>query len=337
MGISVKTRKMLWGKAANRCALPSCRRELVMDETETDDPSIIGEECHIIAREDDGPRGNTDFPKVQRDLYSNLILMCNIHHKVIDDQEQFYTVEILKEMKSDHEEWVRNSLNIDEKQIRDELIYSTYIDEWVKRADLDNWEAWTSWLLGSGQPSISKQKLQELEELKVWIFSRIMPNTFIELENSFENFRRVLQDLINTFNLHSIDRGEGLETEKFYKKLDRWDPELNNKLHKEYIFHIDLIMDLTVELTRAANYVCDQIRRYILSDFRLKEGLLVFTTGPFMDMSFKTYKVRYIGDQRTGIPYNNLNQFKKERQNRDYNFGAGADVEESLKLGIEYY
>ncbi|MCT6930520.1 MAG: hypothetical protein M3Z89_20935 [Lysinibacillus fusiformis] len=335
MGINVKTRKMLWGKAANRCALATCRNELVMDETETDDPSIIGEECHIVAREDDGPRGNPDFPKEQRDIYSNLILMCNIHHKIIDDQENFYTVEKLKEIKRDHEEWVRNSLNIDEARIKDELIYSTYVDEWGKMVDLDNWNAWTSWLLGSGQPRISKQKLQELEELKEWLFTRIMPHTFIELENAFENFRRVLQDLINTFNLHSRERGEGLETEKFYK-LDRWDPELNNTLHKEFMFHVDLVMDLTAELTRAANYICDQVRRYLLSDFRLKEGLLVITTGPFMDFSYSTLRVRYTGDQRTGIPYSNLNRFKIERQNRDHYFGAGANVEESLKLGIEY-
>jgi len=335
MGISVKTRKMLWGKAANRCSLASCRKELVMDETETDDSSVIGEECHLIAREDEGPRGNPDFPKEQRDLYSNLILMCNIHHKIIDDQKNFYTIEKLKEMKRDHEEWVRNSLNIDETRIKDELIYSTYIDEWVKMVDLDNWNAWTSWLLGSGQPTIGKQKLQMLEELKEWLFTRVMPHSFIELENSFENFRRILQDLINTFKLHSIERGEELETEKFYK-IDRWDPELNSKLHKEYMFHVDLVQDLTVELTRAANYICDQVRRYILSDFRLKEGLLIITTGPFMDLTFRTYKVRYTGDQRTGIPYSNINQFKIERQNRDYNVGAGANVEEALKLGIEY-
>ncbi|WP_209121170.1 hypothetical protein [Alkalihalobacillus sp. BA299] len=335
MGISVKTRKMLWGKAANRCAFSTCRRELVMDETETDDPSIIGEECHIVAREDDGPRGDADFPKEQRDLYGNLLLLCNIHHKVIDDQEKAYSVDKLKEIKKEHEEWVRNSLDIDEIRIKHELIYSSYIDEWVKRADLDNWEAWTSWLLGSGQPGIGKQKLKELDELKHWIFTRVLPNTLIELENAFENFRRVLSDLINTFSLHAIERGEGLETEKFYR-LDRWDPELNSKLHKEYMFHVDLIMDLTVELTRAGNYVCDQVRRYILSDFRLKDGLLVVTSGPYMDLSFRTHKVRYIGDQRTGIPYTNLNQFKTERQSRDFCFGVGIDVNEAIKMGVEY-
>lgn len=62
----------------------------------------------------------------------------------------------------------------------------------------------------------------------------------------------------------------------------------------------------------------------------------MITTGPFTDLTYWTYKVRYTGDQRTGIPYNNLNQFKIERQNRDYYVGVGANVEEALKLGIEY-
>lgn len=335
MSITVRTRKILWGKSANRCAIPSCRRELVMDETETDDPSVVGEECHIIAREDNGPRGNPNFPIEQRDLYDNLILLCNIHHKVIDDQEQFYSIEKLKEIKKDHEEWVNRALSIDEKKMKDDLIYSAYIDEWVKKVDLDNWNAWTSWLLGSGQPQISKKKFEELDELKDWIFTRIMPGTYIELENSFENFRRVLQDLINTFNLHALDRNGELYTEKFYK-LDHWDPELNSKLHKEYMFHVDLIMDLTTELTRAANFICDQIRRYILSDFGLEKGLLVITSGPYMDFSFKTHKVRYTGKQRAGIPYKNLNTFMYERIDRDFNFGAGSNVEEAIELGIEY-
>ncbi|PFY80043.1 hypothetical protein [Bacillus toyonensis] len=336
MGISVKTRKLLWGKSANRCALSQCRIELVMDEMSTDNPSIIGEECHIIAKEDDGPRGNSNFPKDKRDLYDNLVLMCNIHHKIIDDQEQLYTVEKLKEIKKDHEEWVRNSLSIDEYKMKNELIYSSYIDEWVQRTDLDNWNAWTSWLLSSGQPTIGKKRLEELEELKDWLFSRIMPNTFLELENSLENFRKVLQDFINTFYKHATKRGEIYETEKFYK-LDHWDPDLNKKLHKEFLFHVDLVMDLTVELTRAVNYVCDQVRRYLLPDFRLKEGLSLVTSGPYDDLSFRTHKVRYIGEQRTGIPYKNLEEFKKERDKRDFNFGIGRNVKEAEEFGIEYY
>jgi hypothetical protein len=41
MTISLKTHKMLWGRAASRCAFPGCRRELVMDASPTDDESLI--------------------------------------------------------------------------------------------------------------------------------------------------------------------------------------------------------------------------------------------------------------------------------------------------------
>ncbi|MFA4830486.1 MAG: HNH endonuclease [Thermodesulfovibrionales bacterium] len=80
-----------------------------MDATETDDESLIGEECHIIANSTDGPRGNIS---TQEDLnkYDNLILLCRIHHKIIDDQPNTYTVERLRKIKVTHEKWVRDSL-----------------------------------------------------------------------------------------------------------------------------------------------------------------------------------------------------------------------------------
>ena len=61
MGITSKTRKMLWGKSGNRCAMPDCKKELVVNISEIDNHSIIGEECHIIAQSPDGPRGNKNF------------------------------------------------------------------------------------------------------------------------------------------------------------------------------------------------------------------------------------------------------------------------------------
>src|SRR5208282_508551 len=96
---------MLWGRAANRCAV--CRRELVVDATETDDPSVIGEECHIVAQAVDGPRGDSGLTLERRDVYSNLVLLCNVDHKVVDDQPQHYSVQYLANLKASHEKWVK--------------------------------------------------------------------------------------------------------------------------------------------------------------------------------------------------------------------------------------
>lgn len=86
MPITLKTHKMLWGRAANRCAI--CRMELVMDASETDDEAVVGEACHIVAQKEDGPRGQSPLTQEQRDKYANLILLCNVHHKQVDDHVQ---------------------------------------------------------------------------------------------------------------------------------------------------------------------------------------------------------------------------------------------------------
>ena len=65
MAITDKTRKILWGRSGNLCAI--CRRELVMDATTKDDESVIGDECHMVAREINGPRGNSPLEISQRD------------------------------------------------------------------------------------------------------------------------------------------------------------------------------------------------------------------------------------------------------------------------------
>jgi hypothetical protein len=101
MAITDRTRKILWGKAGVRCSI--CREQLVTEGTDTDDPSVFGEEAHIVGQSPNGPRAG-DIPDV--DSYANLILLCRKHHKQVDDQVVHYTVERLKEIKRKHEEWV---------------------------------------------------------------------------------------------------------------------------------------------------------------------------------------------------------------------------------------
>src|SRR6266480_1336581 len=108
MAILLKTTKILWGRSGNRCAI--CRTLLVEDA--------------VSAIDDD----------------SNLILLCRKHHKVIDDQPSKYTVEHLRELKTAHEEWVRNSLEgEDSEKSHDDLLYATIVDEWANRIDLQHW------------------------------------------------------------------------------------------------------------------------------------------------------------------------------------------------------
>src|SRR5260221_3350426 len=107
MSISTKSAKMLWGRSAARCSMPDCRCQLVIDETEADNETLIGEMCHMVGESEDGPRGVSTLTREQRDAYGNLILLCRNHHGEIDGQPDTYPVERLSTLKTEHERWVR--------------------------------------------------------------------------------------------------------------------------------------------------------------------------------------------------------------------------------------
>ncbi|MGO9451016.1 MAG: HNH endonuclease [Candidatus Binataceae bacterium] len=98
-----KTRKILWGSSGNRRAM--CRRELVIEATSRDAQAIVGEECHIISRKTEGPRFDQDYAAEKIDAVENLILLCAVHHKMVDDQPETYTAEILRKLKANREAW----------------------------------------------------------------------------------------------------------------------------------------------------------------------------------------------------------------------------------------
>lgn len=108
MAITDKTRKILWGRSGNRCSI--CRRELVVEATQEDDASVVGEECHIISRKGQGPRHDPTLDEGEFDAPENLLLLCRVHHKMVDDQFETYTTRLLAELKRNHELWVSSTL-----------------------------------------------------------------------------------------------------------------------------------------------------------------------------------------------------------------------------------
>ena len=114
MAITDKTRKVLWGRSGNRCAI--CRQKLVLDETELDTESVVGDECHIISGAKNGPRHNPDYPPEEIDELPNLLLLCRVHHKMADNQHETYSAELLRTIKANHEKWVESKLK-DKKEI----------------------------------------------------------------------------------------------------------------------------------------------------------------------------------------------------------------------------
>ncbi|MBL9164626.1 MAG: hypothetical protein JNL18_18000 [Planctomycetaceae bacterium] len=75
--------------------------------------SIIGEICHIKGDKSGAARYDVEQADEQRQGFDNLILLCNVHHKVVDDDEAVYTVDRLTQMKRDHEDGHKTQPAID--------------------------------------------------------------------------------------------------------------------------------------------------------------------------------------------------------------------------------
>lgn len=327
MSISLKTHKMLWGRSGNRCSMPDCRKILVIESAGIDNESLIGEECHIIAKKQDGPRGKSDLSLEERNEYKNLILLCRVHHKIIDDQPNKYTVDKLYLIKENHEKWVRESLReYDDLKQRDDETYASYIETWIEKADIDNWKNWSLSVLSAGEPELPIETDQKLQELKVWLLSRVWPKRYPALDKAFENFSSVLCDFLYVFHKHSFEVNEMFFCTKKFYKIHEWDEKRYNLLLKEYNFHVYLVEDLCLELTRAANYLCDKVREFIDPFFRLTEGVILIEGGPYINLSYKYYRVEYRDAERMDIPYLGLQQFKIDRESRDIHFGVGKDI-----------
>jgi len=98
-GPSVATVKRLFAVSGNRCAFPGCTLPLVDDAS----GKVTGRICHIKADSSGGPRYDADQSDDERHGFANLVLMCPLHHDVIDSEVKTYTVEKLLEIKARHE------------------------------------------------------------------------------------------------------------------------------------------------------------------------------------------------------------------------------------------
>lgn len=109
---SQKTRILVWGRAAGRCQYHGCGKRLDGDLVTGDLAKNHAYLAHIIASDPGGERGHPVLSHQLADAPDNLMLMCDPHHREIDDPAKIdrYTVDVLKEMKRANEERIERLL-----------------------------------------------------------------------------------------------------------------------------------------------------------------------------------------------------------------------------------
>lgn len=121
-------RQMLWGMAAGRCEKTGCNK-LLYESPVTHQTMNDAQIAHNIAHSKKGPRGvEAELHAIGgRDDLSNLLLLCPDCHKEIDSFPERYPVELLQNMKREHEERIRTLTEITSERECITVIYSSSI------------------------------------------------------------------------------------------------------------------------------------------------------------------------------------------------------------------
>ncbi|PIH61099.1 hypothetical protein [Paenibacillus sp. LK1] len=171
----------LYLKSGNQCAFPGCSH-LMIDA----DGNFIGEICHIEAAKEGGQRFNPIHSNNDRRAFSNLMLMCHACHKKTDNV-QIYTVNVLREMKKNHEKKFSDIVSKLENSISDLTTFQdySYTSSCKRISDCLNWEYDASQL----------KKLSD--EINHWVD---------ELRKLPLNTRKIFSIMINRSGPNSWDR-----------------------------------------------------------------------------------------------------------------------------------
>jgi len=97
---------IVWARAAGRCQFRGCNKVLVGDLLTGRDDLNTAYIAHIVSDAPGGPRGDEVLSPKLSTAPSNLMLLCDPHHRLIDGRAtwQEYPEHLLREMKVEHED-----------------------------------------------------------------------------------------------------------------------------------------------------------------------------------------------------------------------------------------
>jgi hypothetical protein len=110
-----KVENVVWARAAGRCQYQGCNKLLIGDQISGAANANTSYIAHIIADSPDGPRGDEVRSPLLAQDPDNLMLVCDVHHRVFDrDLLAEHPEEVLVGMKQRHEARIRTITGIDE-------------------------------------------------------------------------------------------------------------------------------------------------------------------------------------------------------------------------------
>ncbi|MCJ7457496.1 MAG: SAVED domain-containing protein [candidate division Zixibacteria bacterium] len=120
----------LWAVTAGRCEFLGCNKPLWRDDL-TWKEANFSHIAHIISYSPSGPRGDKIQSKKLEKEFSNLMLVCLKHHKLIDSKKYVdkYPAELLKSYKEQHEKRIGIQTSKQKDMVTTVLIFKANIGD----------------------------------------------------------------------------------------------------------------------------------------------------------------------------------------------------------------
>lgn len=294
-----KDTKLLWGRAANRCAI--CRCELSQDAVGATLSFPLGEQAHIVAAESNGPRGESRLTAEERDSYHNIILLCPTHHGEVDKNLVDWPIERLHLQKSTHELWVRETLAdaVDQVRLAKQIAVTYVVDSAVELLWLENWKGWTQTAL-SAEPFWPEAMPDQAFEFRQRVSAAIWPSEFQELKRATQTLAIYFNAAAQNFRQHACREGTHYRAVKFYRG-ERFNPNYDRDLEL-YKAWIQKGYQLLHSSTAAANWFADVVRRDLNPMFFAKTGKFFVLEGRFADLSVYAELYEFRDEKRATLP-----------------------------------
>jgi len=128
--VSEKNRLILWTRAGGNCQYSGCNKPLLGDIISGAEKLNTAYIAHIVAAAPDGPRGDPERSHTLADNIDNLMLLCDVHHRLIDREDVAGHPEArLLEIKAAHEARIALVTAIDADRATHLLHYAARIGE----------------------------------------------------------------------------------------------------------------------------------------------------------------------------------------------------------------
>lgn len=119
-------RLLLVARTAGRCEFDGCNKYLFRDSV-TKLAGNFAQVAHIIAFSPVGPRGARALATEEKNDIPNLMLLCPVHHKLVDDSEDLYPVRVLRTFKRRHEDRIKHLTGLPAENFTTVLILKSRI------------------------------------------------------------------------------------------------------------------------------------------------------------------------------------------------------------------